>query len=104
MEPGGGDFPVLFLVVFAIAGVFILTVFVLVVVSAVRSRRVLRDNGLDPLAAHAQIAARLAHGPLATAAPGLEERLTELDGLRRRGLISEAEHAAARTAALTEPR
>ena len=70
------------------------------VISFARSRRVLRDSGLDPLTARAQIAARVARGPLAAPAQSLEQRLSELDDLHRRGMITEAEYSAARTAAL----
>jgi hypothetical protein len=100
MEPGFGGFPPFFMIAFAVVGVFIAVVFVFVVTSAVRSRKVLRDSGLDPLAAPAQIAARLAQGPLATPAKSLEQRRAELDDLHRRGVISNAEHEGARRAAL----
>ena len=69
-------------------GVFFVGVVAFIVVTAVRSRRVLRDAGLDPAAAHAQLAVRLA----------------ELDDLHRRGVITAVEHATARTTALNEPR
>jgi hypothetical protein len=100
MDPGFGDFPPFFLIAFAVVGAFILVAFGFAVTSAVRSRQVLRDSGLDPLAAHAQIAARLAQGPLATPVRSLEQRLAELDDLHRRGVISDSEHGDARRAAL----
>ena len=100
MDPGFGDFPPFFLIAFVVVGVLVAVGFVVAETSAVRSRKVLRDSGLDPLAAHAQIAARLAQGPLATPAKSLEQRLAELDDLHRRGVISDSEHGAARMAAL----
>ena len=99
--PGFGDLPPFMLVFFGVFAVLFVTIVVLVVRTAVRSRRVLRDAGFDPLAAQAQIAARLAGGPLGTRATSLEQRLTELDDLHRRGLISGEEHEAGRRAALT---
>jgi heme exporter protein D len=102
MGPGLGGFPFFFMIAFGVVALMILAVVVLVVRSALRSRQVLRDSGLDPLSAHAQIAARIATGPLGTPARTLEQRLTELDDLRRRGLITEAEHGEARRAALSE--
>jgi len=102
MGPGLGGFPLFFMIAFAVVALIILAVVVLIVRSAIRSRQVLRDSGLDPLAAHAQIAARIATGPLGTPAKSLEQRLTEVDDLRRRGLITEAEHGEARRAALTD--
>ena len=100
MDPGFGEFPPFFVIAFVVVLLGILTVAAFVVTGLVRSRRVLRDSGLDPLAAHAQIATRLAQGPLATPAKSLEQRLSELDDLHRRGLISTEEHDAARRAAL----
>jgi hypothetical protein len=104
MQPGFGDFPPIFLIMFGVVATFIVVVLVMVVVSAVRSRKVLRESGLDPLAAHAQIAARLAHGPLATPGKSVEQRLAELDDLHRRGVITTAEHDAGRRAALGDLR
>ena len=104
MEPGSGDFPPFFLIAFGVVALFILAVFVMVVLSAVRSRRVLRAGGLDPLAAHAQLAVRLAEGPPGASRKPLEQRLAELDDLHRRGVITAAEHGAARSAALSDDR
>ena len=101
MDPGLGDIPVFFVVAFGVFGLIFIAVVTLIVTSGLRSRKVLRDSGLDPLAAPAELAARLARGPLATPAKSLEERLTELDDLHRRGLITQAERDAARTTALS---
>src|SRR3954447_15370253 len=100
MNPGFGDFPPFMYVAFAIFGVFFVVVLAFIGMTVVRSRRVLRDSGLDPLAAQAQIALRLAQGPLGTPARSLERRLAELDDLHRRGMISDSEHEGARRAAL----
>ena len=96
--PGG--FELIFIGLFALVLLLFVCVMVFVVISSVRSRRVLREAGLDPLTAQAQIAARFANGPLATQHKTLEQRLSELDDLRTRGVISESEHAASRAAAL----
>ena len=100
MAPGLGDVPPLLTIMFVVVGALVVAVVVLGVTIAVRSRRVLRDSGLDPLAAGAQIAARVSRGPLGTPTQTLAGRLTELDDLQHRGLISDAEYSAARTAAL----
>ena len=76
---------------------FVLTT---IIAGIVRSRRVLKDAGLDPLAAEAQLAVALSRGPLMAPAVPLEQRLTELDDLHRRGVISDAEHATARAKVL----
>jgi HAMP domain-containing protein len=104
MDPGFGDVPPFMKVAFLVFGLVFLLIVAFGVTSAVRSRKVLRDAGLDPMAVEAEIAARLARGPLAGPAKSLEQRLTELDDLHRRGLISDAEHAAARSTALGDLR
>jgi hypothetical protein len=100
MDAGFGNTPPFFEIVLAVILVLFLVTVVGIVISVARSRRVLRDNGLDPLAARAQIAARIARGPLAAPAQNLEQRLSELDDLHRRGVITDAEHSVARRAAL----
>ncbi|MDT0278265.1 hypothetical protein [Blastococcus goldschmidtiae] len=102
MEQDFGEFPSVFLGFFGLVAAFIVVVVVMIVVSLARSRRVLRDSGLDPLAAPAEVAVRLARGPLAAPVRSLEQRLAELDDLHRRGVITDAEHDAGRRAALTE--
>lgn len=100
MSPAFGDLPAWFEVGLGVFALFVVAVVALMVTTALRSRKVLRDNGLDPLAAGAQIAARLSQGPLATPPQTLAQRLSELDDLHGRGMITEAEYSAARTAAL----
>ena len=102
MDTGSGDVAPFFLIAFGVVALIVVVVFVMVAVGAVRSRRVLRDSGLDPLAAHAQIAARLANGPLGASQRPVEQRLAELDDLHRRGVITDDEHDAGRRAVLTD--
>jgi hypothetical protein len=100
MDPGFGDLPQFMTIAFAVFAVFFVLALAFIVTAFVRNRRVLRENGFDPMAADAQIAVRLARGPLGSPAPGLEQRLAELDDLHRRGVITTAEHEAARRTAL----
>jgi hypothetical protein len=102
MTPEFGEIPMFMKVGFALFAVFFVLVLVLIVRGTIRNRRVLREHGLDPLTAQAELAVRFAQGPLGTPVTSLEQRLGELDDLHRRGLISGEEHAAARRAALTE--
>ena len=102
MTPEFGEIPTFMIIAFAVFAVLFLAVVVFIVRATMRNRAVLRANGLDPMAAQAQLAVRLAQGPLGTPATSLEQRLGELDDLHRRGLISGEEHAAARRAALTD--
>ncbi len=94
------ELPPFLQIAFAVFALFFVFVLVMIVRTMVRSRKVLRDAGLDPMAADAEIAVRLARGPLGSPAPGLEQRLAELDDLHRRGVITPAEHEAARRNAL----
>jgi hypothetical protein len=100
----GADFemPTFMKIAFAVFAVFFVVVLAFIATGIARSRKVLRESGLDPMAAQAQIAARLAQGPLGTPAQSLEQRLAELDDLHRRGLITTEEHAESRRAALTQ--
>ena len=100
MDPGFGDVALVFEIGLGVFVLLFLAVVTLMVVSFTKSRRVLRESGLDPLTARAQIAARVARGPLAAPAQSLAQRLSELDDLHARGMITEAEYSAARTAAL----
>ena len=97
--------PTFFFVIFGVMALLVLGGFVLAAVTAVRNRRVLKDAGLDPLAAEAQLAVRFAQsGMLAPAATRktLEQRLAELTDLHARGVISDEELAAARARTLSE--
>ena len=87
----------LFLVAFAIVGSLILLGFLFVAYSIFRSYRAARRAGLDPFASEAQVIAQAISRPGMT----LEQRLTELDDLHRRGVISSQEHLTARQRALS---
>jgi hypothetical protein len=102
MAPELGEIPAFMKVAFGVFAVIFVLAVAFSARTALRSRKILRDHGLDPYAAQAEIAVRLAQGPLGTPAKGLEHRLVELDDLHRRGLISGEEHSAARHAALTD--
>ena len=97
--------PTFFLVAFALVALVVLGGMVLVVVVALRNRKVLKDAGLDPLTAEAQLAVRFAHSGLLSPAASpatLEQRLAELADLHARGVISDEELAAARAKALQQ--
>jgi hypothetical protein len=104
MQPSLGQVPLFITVAFVLFGLFFLLVLTVIVRSIVRSRKVLRYAGIDPMAAQAELAVRLAQGQLGIPARSLEQRLAELDDLHRRGVISAAEHSAARSAAVSELR
>lgn len=97
---GFGAFGAVFAVFLGVFVVLFVLVVAFMVTSATRGRRVLKQAGLDPLAAEAQLAARAAGSQLLAPQRSLEERLRELDDLRSRGVITDAEHATARATAL----
>jgi len=74
----------------------VLMVFAIIraIIYSVRRRKILRDAGLSPMMAPAQMEARLASSALLTpanSAKTVEERLAELESLHERGLISAEE-------------
>ncbi|MBV9820919.1 MAG: SHOCT domain-containing protein [Actinobacteria bacterium] len=92
---GFGSIPTFFLWFFWGVVALMLCIVVLTVVSVVRNRRVLREAGIDPGTAGAQLTARLIRGQL-SGRPTAASRLAELDDLRNRGLITAEEYAARR--------
>jgi hypothetical protein len=97
-----GAVEVLIVVIFVIFVFMFIGIVLFMALTAARSKRALEAGGLDPLAAEAQIAARAANSQLLAPRRSLEDRLTELDDLRTRGVNSEEEYATARAKALAE--
>ena len=91
--------PAGFSVMFIGVSVFIGLILVLVVISLVNNFRVMKARGVNPLTAHGEIAARMAKGTLLEG-KSMEQKLAELDDLRSRGVITDAEHAEGRKRAL----
>ena len=96
------DLPTPFLIFLCIALAFIASVFVFTILGIVKGRRTLLDAGINPLTAQAQLAAKLMNSEILAPTQSLEQRLTELDDLHRRGVISSEEHATARAKALVD--
>ena len=98
---GGPAFPAWFAIVFAVIGVVIVGVFVLIIVVIVRNARRAKTLGVDPTTLRTDMAARYLRHGLGAGGTSLTERLAELDRLRAAGSITAEEHARAREAALT---
>lgn len=94
--------PIFAQVFIAVVMVLFVLVVLFIVISSVKNWRALKKAGVDPLAAHGQLAGQLANSELLAGKQSTEDRLRELDDLRARGVISDEEHRAARAAALTE--
>jgi uncharacterized membrane protein len=82
-----------FLVIF---GILFVSVVVLIVVSARKRYRAAKDAGLDPWAADIQMMQAAKESQLLAPTRSVEDRLAEVDELRREGRISAEEHSAAR--------
>jgi hypothetical protein len=95
MSPDGSGIPGWFIAFLVFAAI----VLVIGIVTAIWKFFVLRSGGLNPLIAREQLEAKLNQSQL-TAPPAeeksIEQRLAELDDLHERGVISDAELAAAR--------
>lgn len=98
-------FPVLIGLGFVLFGALFIGFIVFLIIVIRRNWKTAKDAGYDPLTMETQMAAQVMNSellrPAAAPAPAtLEQRLAELDDLRVRGVISDAEHASARTKAL----
>jgi len=87
-------------IIIAIGAVIVLLGFVAVIVLIVRNARKVSRAGFGPSTLQADLAMRVLGSDMLTPAQGLEARLSELDALRAKGLISAEEHAAARAQVL----
>jgi hypothetical protein len=92
---GFEGFFALFVVLFVGAAIFSIVV-------GIRKYRILHEAGTDPFTADAAVAAKVLKSDMLNnpAQRSVEERLTELDGLLARGVISAEEHREARAAVL----
>jgi len=92
--------------VFVLFGLLFAGVVIFIIVVAVRKWNVAKEAGYDPLTMDTQIAAQVGRSALlrpsdaVSERPSIEQRLAELDDLHARGVISDAEHVAARAKAL----
>jgi hypothetical protein len=95
MNPYGSGIPGWFIALLVFMGVML----VIAIASAIWKSSVLRSGGLNPLIAREQLEAKLYRSQLAAppaAGKPIEQRLAELEDLHERGVISNAELAAAR--------
>ncbi|MDR2997311.1 MAG: SHOCT domain-containing protein [Microbacterium sp.] len=109
MESAFVILPVLIGIGFVLFGLLFVGLIVFLVIVIRRNWKTAKDAGYDPLTMETQMAARVMNSellrpaavPVAAPAPlTLEQRLTELDDLHARGVISDTEHISARAKAL----
>ncbi len=89
-------------VFFVIFGVLFVAVIVFIVVAWTRNWRAARKAGLDPLTAQTQIAGRLYRSGALAEVRSPQDRLTELEGLRAKGLVDQAEYEQIRSRILAD--
>lgn len=89
-------------VFFVIFGVLFVAVVVVIVVAWTRNWRAARRAGLDPLAAQTQVAGRLYNSGALAAARSPQQRLAELEELRAKGLVAQAEYDQIRSRILAD--
>ena len=89
-----------FNVVFIVIALVVVAVFVVVIVSVVRNAGKVREHGLDPMTLQADLAARVMQSDLLSGGHSKAQRLGEVDAMLADGVITPAEHAAARAAIL----
>ncbi|GAC56711.1 hypothetical protein GOHSU_12_01010 [Gordonia hirsuta DSM 44140 = NBRC 16056] len=94
-------------VVFATVPLLILLLLGFSIYAAIRSYRVAKQRGIDPLTADTELKTRLIQSDLlaasgTSAAKSVEQRLAEVDDLHVRQLISSAERESARSRILGE--
>lgn len=107
MDPLFDAVPRIMVIAFIVFGVLFIAAVVFIIMAATRNWRAAKNAGYDPLAMETQMAAQVMNSKLLqpaepSGAGALEKRLAEIDDLRRRGVISEAEHAQARAQALRD--
>jgi hypothetical protein len=95
-DPGSPDaFVTIIKIGFVVIPLLMVFAIIRSIIYGVRRRRILRDAGLSPMMAPAQMEARLANSALLAAANpvarSVEERLAELESLHARGVISAEE-------------
>jgi hypothetical protein len=91
-----------FIGLFVVMAVLVAIGFAINIVRSVARYSTLRSGGLNPFVAREQLEAKLNQSSVIAPAKTLEQRLTELDDLRDRGVITEDERAAARAKVLAE--
>ena len=94
--PVSGAVPGIVGLLIGLFAVFFIAVIVLMVVSATKRYRAAKRAGLDPFAGDIQMMQTARESQLMAPARSVEERLAEVDELRRAGTITAEEHTAAR--------
>ncbi|MCH6232165.1 SHOCT domain-containing protein [Microbacterium sp. CFH 31415] len=106
---GSPSIPAEFSVVFALFAIVVVAGIGFSIYVGVRKYAILKQAGHDPLTVDAALAAKVLNSDLlrpgtavddAAPAKSLEERLSEVDSLHARGVISDDERAAARASIL----
>ncbi len=101
MFPDFGLFAFVPLLMIGVFGIIFVGIFTLIVYSIVKNVQKARQLGHDPFTMQTELAAKAIDSSLLAPQNVIETRLTELEDLRARGVITEAEYAKARAEAIT---
>ena len=104
MEPNF-EAPVFMETFFAIFAIIFIAVVALILFASVRNYKTLKRRGVDPIAPTADLIGRIANSDLLASSPNsesVENRLTDLDSLKARNLVSEDEYQELRKKILNE--
>jgi hypothetical protein len=101
MFPDFGLFALIPILIFGFIAFMFVVVFGTIIFVIVKNVQKARALGHDPFTMETELTARAIDSSLLGPAQTIESRLAELDGLRTRGIITEAEYAKARAEAIS---
>jgi len=101
MLPDFGAFAIIPILMSVFFGLFFLAVLGLIIFTIVKNVQKAKAMGHDPFTLQTELAARAVDSDLLAPEHTIETRLRELDDLRVRNVITEAEYAKARSEAIT---
>lgn len=91
-----------FPIFFGLLGLGIVSIFVAIIVSAVKNSRAARERGVDLTTLDTELRIQALQSQVLAAGKTLEQRLAEIDDLAERGVIDADERAAARAKILAD--
>jgi len=101
MFPDFGLIAIVPILIFGFVGFMFLVAFGTIIFVIVKNVQKARALGHDPFTMETELTAKAIDSSLLSPAQTIESRLGELDGLRTRGIITEAEYTKARAEAIS---
>jgi hypothetical protein len=101
MFPDLGLIAIVPILIFGFVAFMFVAVFGTIIFVIVKNVQKARELGHDPFTMETELAAKAIDSSLLSPGQTIESRLAELDGLRTRGIITEAEYTKARAEAIS---